>query len=183
LKIKGFFDERYKPPAPFIKAIVESQKLKIRKIVYFHIDTGASLTIILDKDVKYLGINVNTLRKAGRQIGGIGGFINTYQIEDAKLLFITEDQKIIEEKLVLHVGIHDPTKLSPEEKEMIMRIPSLLGRDIIHRFKLAYNKPKNEIYLEKPNLSDAGLADLRFYSMVFNLAMAPFPFQLALSAA
>ena len=73
---------------------------------------------------------------------------DTYVIEDATLLFRTEDRKIHEEKLRLFVGKHDPAKLSQSEIKIIMRMPSLLGRDIIHKFKLVCNKSKDEIYLE-----------------------------------
>jgi hypothetical protein len=41
------------------------------------------------------------LKRAERDIGGIGGLISTYVVEDATLFLRTEDGGIIEEKLQL----------------------------------------------------------------------------------
>ena len=149
MKIRGFFDERFRPPAPFIQAVLESRGLGLRRLVYFHIDTGASVTTLLEKDIKYLRIDVKDLKRAERDIGGLGGLIDTYVVEDARLLLRTENRQICEEKLRLFVGKHDLTKLSLREREMIERMPSLLGRDIIHRFRLVCDKRKDEVYLER----------------------------------
>ena|GEM_PF-3081974 len=65
------------------------------------------------------------------------------------VIFRAEDGGIIQEKLRLFVGAHDLSKLSPEEKVLIMRMPSLLGRDIIYRFRPLCDRNHNEIYLER----------------------------------
>ena len=80
--------------------------------MYFHIETGASVTTLLEKDIKYLRIDVKDLKRAERDIGGLGGLIDTYVVEDARLLLRTENRQICEEKLRLFVGKHDLTKLS-----------------------------------------------------------------------
>jgi len=149
MRIPGYFNKRFQPPAPFIRITVESKSQRIKRPLHFHIDTGASLTVLLDKDTSYLGIDVEKLKRAERNIGGLVGLINTYVIEDATLFFRAEDEEVIEEKLCLFVGAHDLSKLSPEEKVLIMRIPSLLGRDIIYRFRLVCDRNRNEIYLER----------------------------------
>jgi hypothetical protein len=149
MKILGYFNKRFQPPAPFIRITVESESQKIKQPIHFHIDTGASVTVLLDKDTSYLGIDVEKLKKAERNIGGLGGLINTYVIEDAALFLRAEDTEIIQEKLRLFVGVHDLSKLSPEEKLLIMRMPSLLGRDIIYRYRLVCDRNRNEIYLER----------------------------------
>ena len=149
MRILCYFDSRFEPPAPFLRATVESKTLKIRKPIHFHIDTGASATTMLDKDTLYLGINARKLKKAERKIGGLGGLIDTFVIEDAALFFSAENGEIIKEKLRLLVGTHDLPKLSSEEKSLIMRMPSLLGRDIIYRYRLLCDKNRNEIYLER----------------------------------
>jgi hypothetical protein len=70
-------------------------------------------------------------------------------IEDASLLLMTEEGKVVEEKLRLYLGIHDARRLSNDEKALIARMPSLLGRDIIYRFRLVCDKNQNQIYLER----------------------------------
>ncbi len=149
MKILGYFDARFEPPAPFVRATIESKSLKIKRLLHLHIDTGASVTTLLDKDTNYLGIDVRKLKRAERSIGGLGGLINTYVIEDAILFFRAGDGEVIQEKLRLFVGVHDLLKLSPEEKLLIMRMPSLLGRDIIYRYRLVCDKNRDEVYLER----------------------------------
>ncbi|MBO3808268.1 MAG: hypothetical protein FGF50_01540 [Candidatus Brockarchaeota archaeon] len=83
MRIPCYFDNRFEPPAPFIKAMLESRALGFRKPVCFHVDTGASATILLDKDICYLRIIIERLRKSERRIGGIGGLVQTCVIEDA----------------------------------------------------------------------------------------------------
>jgi len=86
------------------------------------------------------------LKRAERDIGGIGGLISTYVVEDATLFLRTEDGGIIEEKLKLLAGIHNLSRLPNKERALIMRLPSLLGRDVIYRFKLVCDKNHNEVY-------------------------------------
>ncbi|MCJ7505491.1 hypothetical protein MUP05_03340, partial [Candidatus Bathyarchaeota archaeon] len=75
--------------------------------------------------------------------------VNTYVIEDAALFIRAEHGEVIEEKLRLFIGAHDLSTLSAEEKVLIMRMPSLLGRDIIYRFRLVCDRNLGEVYLER----------------------------------
>jgi len=64
MRIRGFLNRGYEPPAPFIKVLLISKNLHIRKFLDLHIDTGASSTIILDKDARYLGLDIKSLKRA-----------------------------------------------------------------------------------------------------------------------
>jgi len=66
MRIDGYLDERYEPPAPFVRATVLSKGLELRHIVNFHVDTGAAVTTLLDKDVKRLKIDLEKLKRAER---------------------------------------------------------------------------------------------------------------------
>ncbi|MCC5997572.1 MAG: aspartyl protease family protein [Thermofilum sp.] len=149
MRIPCYFDPRFEPPAPFVRVTVDLKSLNIRGTIYFLIDTGASTTVLLDKDVNFLGIDVRRLKRAERDIGGIGGLISTYVVEDASLFFRAEDGGVVEEKLQLLVGRHDLSGLSYIERALIMRLPSLLGRDVIYRFKLVCDRYHNEVFLER----------------------------------
>jgi hypothetical protein len=149
MRIPCYFDPRFEPPAPFVRVTVDLKSLNIRGTIYFLIDTGASTTVLLDKDVNFLGIDVRRLKRAERDIGGIGGLISTYVVEDASLFFRAEDGGVVEEKLQLLVGRHDLSGLSYMERALIMRLPSLLGRDVIYRFKLVCDRYRNEVFLER----------------------------------
>lgn len=148
MRIRGFLNKDFHPPAPFAKVLLTSESLGLRRFIDLHIDTGASSTIILDKDVRYLKLNVKNLKKAERNIGGIGGLIDTYTIEDAIIVFKTEEGKLHREKLTLLVGVHKLDKLEEGERRLIMRIPSLLGRNILRKFRLIYDESSNEVHME-----------------------------------
>jgi len=149
MRIMGYFDDHFEPSAPFVRVVLRSKSLGLSYPLGLHIDTGSSVTIVFDKDVELLGVDVGKLRKAVRNVGGVGGMVDSYVVDDAELLFRTEDRKIKVEKLGLFVGKHDLTKLSESEQEMIMLVPSLLGRDIISKFRLVCDKRRQEVYLEK----------------------------------
>lgn len=149
MRIRGFLEKKFDPPAPFVEAILVSKGLHITKLVDLHIDTGASSSIILDKDSRYLRLNVTELKKAERDVGGVGGMIDTYIIEDANLMFRTEDGSLCKEKLKMLVGAHDLAKLDVQSRKLILFMPSLLGRDVLRRYRLIYDEPTNEVYLER----------------------------------
>ena len=149
MMIKGFLERKFEPPAPFVRAVVVSRVLNAGRLVDFHVDTGASASIILDKDLRYLGLDLGGLKRAERDVGGIGGLIRTYVIEDAALIFRAVDGSVVEERLKLLVGSHEIGDLDVESKRLMMVIPSLLGRDILGRFKLVYNERTDDVYLER----------------------------------
>jgi hypothetical protein len=149
LKIRGFLDPRYEPPAPFLSATVFSKDLGLRHVVNLHLDTGAAVTTLLDKDVKRLKIDLSKLRRADRGLIGIGGSLKIYLVEDCVLVFQAEDGEVVEEKLRIYVGVHDVERLSRVEYKLVLELPSLMGRDLIYRFKLVLDKAKNEVLLER----------------------------------
>ncbi len=76
-------------------------------------------------------------------LSGIGGSISTYVIEDASL--IVGDTQM---DIPVMVGRHPIDKMTKEELIKTLRIPSLLGRDVINKFKLVFDKEKEELTLE-----------------------------------
>lgn len=148
MRIRGFLNRDFYPPAPFIKALLIAESLGLRRFIDLHIDTGASSTIILDKDVRYLKLDVKSLKKAERNIGGIGGLINTYTIDNTVIVFKTEEGKLHKEELTLLVGVHMLDKLEEDERKLLMRLPSLLGRNILRKFRRVYNERSNDVHME-----------------------------------
>ena len=149
MKLPGYLDERFTPPAPSIYAQIETKVLEGRQSLAFLIDTGASATTILDPDLERLGIDWNSLVKAPRPLGGIGGTVETRLIDDGRLLFKTGSGETVMEKLTIHVAKHDPARLDRPGKELVMQLPCLLGRDILQRYRFVYDKPRKQVYLEK----------------------------------
>lgn len=145
--IRGFMDSTFSPPAPAVKAFISIEKLKVERYIKFLLDTGASATAILDRDRELLGIGINELEKAPTRTGGIGGLVDTYIARDAKIILKTLEGEHVEILDVL-VLKHDFSRLSGEEIRRMLAIPSLLGRDLMRKFKLIYSEAKEYVALE-----------------------------------
>lgn len=137
--IRGFF----KNGAGFINAHLISEEMRIDEMIEFLVDTGASRTTLLDKDAIYLGINYGRLRKSEQDMSGIGGSVETYVIEDSVILFGEYSVKT-----PVFVLKHSLEEMSREERIKILRFPSILGRDIIKKFRLIFDEETDEILLK-----------------------------------
>ncbi len=149
MKLPAYLDERFTPPAPSIYSQIESKAIVGRQNLSFLIDTGASATTILDPDLKRLGIDWNSLTKAPRPLGGIGGTVETRLINDGRLFFRTGSGETVAEKLTIYAAKHDQDRLDKHGKQLVMQLPCLLGRDILQRYRFVYDKPRQQVYLEK----------------------------------
>jgi hypothetical protein len=134
--IKGFF----RNGAGFVNMHLTSESLNIDETIEFLVDTGASRTTLLDKDAIYLGLDYDKLPRYKENLSGIGGSISTYVIEDASLIIGSTQMAI-----PVMVGRHPIEKMTKEELIRTLRIPSLLGRDVINKFRLIFDKEKEEL--------------------------------------
>ena len=148
MKINGYFDLEFKPKAPFIDAIVISSQARLYHKIRFLIDSGASMTILLDKDVKDSEVDLSKLKMMEKGVSGIGGTIRTHMIEDARIVFEVEEG-FYERDLSLFVGIHNLSKMDKETQKSILVMPSLLGREVLNEFDLHYLPRIEKVYLEK----------------------------------
>ena len=140
MKIRGFFKGGALGPA-YVVATIIIKELGVESPIEFLVDTGAARTTILDRDAIILGIDYTKLRKHPEGTLGIGGMVETYIAENAELTFITENGKTHKERLkTIYILKH--TK--PNNK--ILRIPSILGRDIINKYRLVLDR-KREIVI------------------------------------
>lgn len=98
-------------------------------------DTGASRTTLLDRDVKLLGIEDTYLEPTSLPIVGIGGSVRSFLIKDVEFIMGLEKDEFVH-KQDLWIAQHDLNELPPDEVSRILRIPSVLGRDIMNRFRL-----------------------------------------------
>lgn len=137
--IRGFF----RNDTGYMNAHLISEEVGIDATIEFLVDTGASRTTLLDKDAIYLGMDYNKLSKAEQDMSGIGGSVEAYVIEDSILLFGENSIKI-----PVFVLRHPLERMDKEERIKILRFPSILGRDVINRFRLVFDKEMDEISLE-----------------------------------
>jgi predicted aspartyl protease len=139
VEIRGFF--RKEDNAAYVIATFLSKELNIHSPVRFLIDTGASRTIISDMDAIKLGIDHSLLPRFKAGTAGIGGVVDTYFIQNVKLIFKTQEGAHVEkmeEVFVLKHKIRD---------ERIKRIPSLLGRDILNKYQLLLDRRSNKVII------------------------------------
>lgn len=156
MKIRGFFKDNM----GFVRAHLNSTLADIDENIAFLVDTGASKTVLIDKDALLLNIEYDQLRRFDRSLSGIGGSVETYIIDDTVLCF-KSDQGKVEFKSPVFVVRHDLEKLSREEQIKILSIPSIMGRDIIRKFELVYTIEKEELILQ-------GLNDRNIKSIAIN---------------
>lgn len=62
MKIAGYINYGYRPPAPFVTASILLKELNLKARLPLLVDTGASNTIIMWRDVERLGIDVSKLK-------------------------------------------------------------------------------------------------------------------------
>jgi hypothetical protein len=73
---------------------------------------------------------------------GLGGLVETYIAKNAKLDFrAQDDSEQIEDLRELLVVKHS----HPDAN--IMRIPSVLGREILNKYRLIYDKAKKQVVI------------------------------------
>jgi len=145
--VKGFVDKSFRPPAPAVRAFTVISKLEIEGYTKFLIDTGASSTAMLDRDREQLGIDLEKMEKAPVKVGGIGGLVDTYVARNTELIFKTQNGEHVETLDIL-VLRHDLDKMSRDIVERVLAMPSLLGRDILRKFRFTYDEKSSEVSLE-----------------------------------
>ncbi len=93
-----------------------------------------------------LGIDYRRLRRLAEGTTGIGGVVDTYILPNIGLYFRTSEGRLHEERMPeIYVLRHVPSDAAAEER--IRRLPSLLGRDFVNRYKLITDRENNLVFL------------------------------------
>jgi hypothetical protein len=122
---------RFVGDAPYFAVEVRSQNLRAR--VWLLADTGASRTTLLDRDVRTLRISAAALAPANVPVVGIGGSVSSYQLPAVSLSFAADAGAYVLQQ-DLWVVQHDFANLPAVEAARILRLPSVLGRDVLNQF-------------------------------------------------
>lgn len=139
LKLIGHLEGEH--ARPMILSSVSTDKPKItRRRINFMVDTGSDMTAISKKDMVNIGLSYAKLGEEMKKATGIGSRIRRWPVKGAILRFIGDDNNI---KTYGPMNIYILDTLE--------QTPSLLGRDFIikYGFKLIYDYPNREFYLEK----------------------------------
>ena len=117
-------------------------------MVWMLADTGASRTILLDRDVRSLRMEARSLEPSALAIIGIGGSVRSFSIPEVDLTWAS-DEGDVTERLELSVAQHDLDRLPPTEASRILRLPSVLGRDLLNRFRFTCHYRSGTVTLER----------------------------------
>ena len=116
---------------PYIEARVVFPRFSIRGNISFLVDTGADRTYLHPLDGRKLGLDYSQLQPAPSPSYGIGGHLVRVFQEDAYIIFE-------ESGSVLYI-YRIPVLIAPLDNTAIaLRVPSLLGRDILDRWRMTY---------------------------------------------
>ena len=106
--------------------------------VNFMFDTGASVTALLDRDaIRVFGSKFHKLRRARKDLVGIGGFADTYVVTNIKLELIdaynleSRHEMILEK---LYIVTHHK-RFRGDEWRRVSQLPSIIGRDVLLKAK------------------------------------------------
>jgi len=111
-------------------------KFNVSGSVYFLVDTGASASLLSERDAKALGVDYDRLELQKDPSVGLGGTLPLYRMKaECRLTFRTSDQTAC-----VHTMPHfDAVKVDipdPEKRKLVFDgLPSLLGMDLIPKFK------------------------------------------------
>jgi hypothetical protein len=114
-------------------------------IVRFVVDTGATITCIGMKDALKNNINILTFEKIEDPILGIGGNMDTFRLQNCQMFFQTNigDNNYHTEPIEEIRFFYEPNLYNKNYRPL----PSLLGIDILQRFKISFNE--DYVFLEK----------------------------------
>jgi hypothetical protein len=152
MKIKGYFDLSGRAR---VKVRVVCQKPQVNEEVKFLVDTGASRTVLAERDTAKLGINYEDLHKLPRGLLGFGGRVDTYVINNVELFFESDEGVYREHLRQLFAAKH---KIKDKQlRERMKQLPSVLGCDILDKFALIRDR-REEIVI----ITDAMAGCLNF---------------------
>lgn len=127
---------------PRVVAELYLPRLDRRGFVHLLVDTGAGHSLIHPTEAKRLHLDLDRdFQERPRQtVKGIGGEEEAW-LEEAEITFQHQDgqQTSVEQPILIAVPTDDNRDL-----------PSLLGRDVLHKFQLIYCFPRLELTLTVP---------------------------------
>ena len=113
---------------PYLEGRLLLLRLSIQGDISFLVDTGADKSVLMPIDANRLGVDYTTLEGSAISVG-IGGQSNMFT-ESGGVLFLEGSNS-------LHLYLIDIR--IPSYTPEISDLPSLLGRDVLDRWRIHYN--------------------------------------------
>ncbi len=105
--------------------------------MFFLVDTGADFSLLMPDDATNLGIDFAQLPPSTDMVGGVGSGVRIFR-EESVLRFADATNFYVYRT---DLALADPNDSGPG-------IPSLLGRDILNRWLMRYEAPRNVLEAE-----------------------------------
>ena len=118
-------------------------------MVWLLADTGATRTTLLDRDLRILGILFDALEPSPVALVGIGGSVRSCILRGVELTFGSEEGDLVLRQDLWTVQ-HDLAQMPPDEAIRVLRLPSILGRDVLNRFRFTADYQAGRVVLEGP---------------------------------
>jgi hypothetical protein len=120
---------------PYISARLWIPRFDLARMVRFCVDTGSSYTMLMPNDGFAMGLDYSLLDEE-LDVDTVGGETTAF-LETAYLTFSDEDTPTA-------YGYHVVLAIAPPSVE-VARLPSLLGRDIINRWRIDYHPTAGQL--------------------------------------
>ena len=131
--------------APYVEGRVVFPRLGIHGDVSFLVDTGADTSLLSAMDAIHIGIDFGRITRRS-EAQGLGGIIVPTYVEQAIVVFSEPGVAIWAYRGDLEITTPDPDDYITEvpiDTEEARKVPSLLGREILDRWRMVYD-PYNE---------------------------------------
>ena len=136
---------------PYIVATLIIPRLNIKGSIPFLVDTGADATSLHLRDaVNLLGMRGINLLRGELSATGIGGSAKYFK-EPTEIVFHHDDNTLEGFQFDLRVAIPIKSWWKPRQRKLQslqLRIPSVLGRDILREFRLVIDFHSKEFFLD-----------------------------------
>ena len=120
---------------PYVGARLLLPRFNVTANLSFLVDTGADRSMLMPVDIIRMGIDRGILEKQ-IDVGGVGGSTVGFR-EKAVLAFAGQRHR---SSIFYSIEI-----LIAQDDRNLMRTPSLLGRDVLDRWKISYDPHNNEL--------------------------------------
>jgi hypothetical protein len=120
---------------PYVSGRVFLPRIRAAANLSFLVDTGADSTTLMPPDALRMGIDHSSL-VCPMMVGGIGGN-SVCNRESAVLAFDESNRNLIRFYFI--------TILIPPPDPDLMRMPPILGRDVLDRWRMNYDRSKNNL--------------------------------------
>lgn len=122
---------------PYVEGRLTLRRFRISADVSFILDTGADMTVLMPADASRLGVDFAKL-DTPCQSQGIGGYSSDF-LERALITFLDSSGSLFTFGIDLVISTPSPD---------IMTVPSLLGRNVIDRWRVVYDPTDGRLEAE-----------------------------------